>query len=101
MDLQSIVTSANNPWRKLLNLPQMAADSVTAVTDNAICQRAALAYGRNLFPPDTTTTRIVRVIRIGTNRYSVSDAVRTTGYWAVNMVFDSSFKTVYARYGHP
>ena len=79
-------------------LPQLPADSVTADTNSTTCQRGSLAYGRHLSPPDTTSTRPVYVIRVGPTRYIVSDTLTNTGEWAVLMVFDSSFKTLYGKY---
>jgi hypothetical protein len=93
-------------WNMLMNpsvrtrfgLPQVPPDSIAAITDSATCRRAALAFGRNLSPPDTVTGRAVLVIRIGRTHYSVSDGVKTTRY-SIHMVFDSSFATLLGQYG--
>jgi hypothetical protein len=86
--------------RTHLNLPQLPADSVTAVTDSTTCQRAALAYGRNLSVPDTTTARQVYAIRVGATRYVVADPGVTKGEFIINMVFDSSFTTMLSTFAH-
>ncbi len=75
------------------NLPQLPADSVSIVTDSTTCQRAALAYGRNLSPPDTTTARQVYVIRVGPTRFVVADPSVMAGEYLVQDVFDNTFTT--------
>lgn len=79
--------------RTKFNLPQVPANSVIAVSTTSVCQRAALAYGRNLSPADTTTSRLVYVIRIGTTRYVVGDPNVTAGEFMMQMVFDTAFTT--------
>jgi hypothetical protein len=86
--------------RQHLNLPHLPADSVSIVTDSATCARAALAYGRNLNVPDTTTSRQVFVVRVGPTRYIVVDPNVSNGEFLINMVFDSSFSTVFATVAH-
>lgn len=86
--------------RQHLNLPHLPADSVSIVTDSATCARAALAYGRNLNVPDTTTSRQVFVVRVGPTRYIVVDPNVRNGEFMINMVFDSSFSTVFAIVAH-
>lgn len=79
--------------RTTFNLPQVPARSVTAVSTTSVCQRAALAYGRNLSPPDTTTSRQMYVVKIGTTRYVVADPTVKAGEFMIQMVFDTAFKT--------
>src|SRR5690348_5000407 len=86
--------------RQHLNLPHLPADSVSIVTDSATCARAALAYGRNLNVPDTTTSRQVFVVRVGPTRYIVVDPNVSNGEFLINMVFDSSFSIVFATVAH-
>ncbi len=80
-------------YRSIFNLPQLSPDSVSAVSDSTKCQRAALAFGRNLSPPDTTTARQVYVARVGPTRYVVTDTSVKGGEYVATMVFDSAFAT--------
>jgi len=64
--------------RSHLNLPQLPDDSVAAVTDSSTCNRAAIAYGRNLTLPDTTTPRQVYLVRVGSTRYIVGDPLASS-----------------------
>lgn len=86
--------------RSHLSLPQLPDDSVTAVSDSSTCNRAAIAYGRNLTTPDTTSSRQVYVARVGPTRYIVADPQVNEGEFMINMVFDSSFTTVFAIVAH-
>ncbi len=79
--------------RTVFNVPQMSPDSVSAVSNSTKCQRAALAYGRNLSPPDTPTARRVYVARVGPTRYVVTDTSIRKGEFVATMVFDSTFTT--------
>jgi len=83
--------------RSHFNLPQLPDDSVTAVTDSTTCNRAAIAYGRNLTVPDTTTPRQVYVVRVGSTRYIVGDPQVTAGEFMIDIPFDSSFTTVFGK----
>jgi hypothetical protein len=76
--------------RQYDSLPNLPADSVTILTDTTLCRRAAVALGRNLRVPDTTTLRTVSVIRAGATRYVVTDTTMHTGEWGVHFVFDST-----------
>ena len=89
--------STDSVGRRKWNLPTLPSDSVTAVTDSTICQRAALAFGRSLSVPDTITSRQVYVVRIGPTRYVVGDPTVTKGEFDIYMVFDSSFTTKLAE----
>jgi hypothetical protein len=94
--LQEIVSGTDSmsaDQRASFNLPTLPRDSVTAVTDSTICNRAALAFGRNLTPPDTITARTVYVIRVGPTRYTVADSAVTRGEFTITFVFDSAFTT--------
>lgn len=84
--------------RALFHLPQLPGDSVSFVSDPATCMRAALAYGRNLDVPDTTTSRRVILVRFGATRYVVGDPKVRAGEFTLDMVFDSSFATVLASF---
>src|SRR6185437_6176161 len=86
--------------RQHLNLPHLPADSVSIVTDSATCARAALAYGRNLDVPDTLTSRQVITIRVGATRYIVGDPHYGSGGYMLDMVFDSSFDTMFVSVAH-
>jgi len=92
--------SANVSDRVFLHLPQLPADSVSIVTDSATCARAALAYGRNLDVPDTLTSRQVITIRVGATRYIVGDPHYGSGGYMLDMVFDSSFDTMFVSVAH-
>jgi len=83
--------------RSSLSLPQLPDDSVTAVSDSTTCNRAAIAYGLNLSVPDTTTSRQLYVVRIGPTRYAVADPQMNAGEFLINMIFDSSFTTMFAK----
>ncbi len=93
------VAGTDSLGRTLLKLPRMSADSVTGISNSTTCQRAALAYGRNLVHPDTTTARQVYVIRAGATRYVVIDPTVMGGELTVAMTFDSTFTTAVAKAG--
>lgn len=97
---QAIVSGADSfsiGERSYLNLPQLPDDSVTAVSDSSTCNRAAVAFGRNLTIPDTTSPRQVYVARIGSTRYAVGDPQVSKGEFMINMIFDTSFTTLLAK----
>lgn len=97
---QAIVSGADSfsiRERSYLNLPQLPDDSVTAVSDSSTCNRAAVAFGRNLTIPDTTSPRQVYVARIGPTRYAVGDPQVSKGEFMINMIFDISFTTLLAK----
>ena len=96
--LASDTDSVTAAGRALYHLPHLPEDSVSLVSDSATCIRAVLAYGRNLDVPDTTTPRQVIVIRFGPTRYVVGDPRVTAGEFTLDMVFDSSFTTVFATF---
>jgi hypothetical protein len=68
----------------------MPADSISAVTDTSVCRRAAIAYGRSLTPPDTTSPRTVSVVRAGPGYHVVNDATRHSGEWKIAFLFASA-----------
>jgi len=92
--------SASAVDRSRLGLPLLSKDSVSAVSDSATCARAADAYGRNLDIPDTTTPRQVFVVRLGPTRYVVGDPTVRSGEFALVMVFDSSFTTLFSSFAN-
>jgi len=85
-----------NP-RRYDKLPHLPADSVTFVTDTTLCRRAAIALGRNLRRPDTTTLRSVSVLRVGATRYVVTDPAlpHPGSEWMPSWVFDSTLTRRY------
>jgi len=79
--------------RRIWSLSSMSADSVTAVSDTSICRRAAIAVGRSLTPPDSTTPRTAAVIRVGSSyyvAYVVNDTTLNGGEWLSAFKFSSS-----------
>jgi hypothetical protein len=87
--IKSAVTT-DTLTRRIIRLPAMPADSVRAVTDTSVCRRAAIALGRSLSPPDTTSPRTVSVVRVGANYYVVNDSTLHGGEWGAAFEFPSS-----------
>jgi hypothetical protein len=85
-----MIVTTDTQSRRIVGLPAMSADSVTAVTDTSVCRRAATAYGRSLTPPDTISARTVSVVRAGSSYYVVSDSTRYSGEWGAAFLFSSS-----------
>ncbi len=98
-NLRSTKPAKAKSWMQHM-FPPGSVDSLAAVTDDATCERAALAYGRWLSPPDITTPRSVYVVRVGATRYSVSDSTAHAGKVNLHMVFDSSFTTLLGDYAN-
>ena len=86
--------------RARYGITPVPASSVTYVSDEAICRRAALRFndeavdeeGRGGDRPD----RQLYVVRLGTTpetiRYIVEDLLETGGEFTVGMVFDADFR---------
>lgn len=94
LKIQEIVSSTDTTLgaaaRQYDSLPNLPADSVTILSDTTLCRRAAVALGRNLRVPDTTTLRTGSVIRAGATRYVVTDPTLHTGEWGRHFVLDSA-----------
>jgi len=80
--VSSTDTMVGAHMRRFIPIPSMPADSVTAVTDTAICRLAAIAYGRSLSPQDTTSPRVVSVVRAGSSYYVVADSTQHSEFGA-------------------
>jgi len=65
--------------------------SVSAVTDSAICHRAAVASGLARITPDSFAVKEVSVIRVGNTRYVVTPIGDMVGEWQTCITFDSAF----------
>ena len=88
--MKLVVTTDTLTRRLIGSIPAMSKDSVSAVTDTSVCRRAAIAYGRSLTPPDTTSPRTVAVIRLGSNYYVVVDSTRHSTDWDNGLLFTSA-----------
>jgi hypothetical protein len=84
----SILSIEQRQWA---NLPPFPAESVTVVTDSAICHRALVATGLSRIVPDSTVVRGVSILRVGPTRYVVTDTGSYTGEFQMHLTFDSAF----------
>jgi hypothetical protein len=93
--LDAVVTSSDSDFgigaRSNLDLPAGPASTVSAVTDSAICHRAAIAAGLSRKTPDSTSVPAVSVVRVGTMRYVVTDTLHHVGEFELSYTFDSAF----------
>jgi len=93
--LDTAVASSDSDFgigvRNQFHLPAGPVSSVTAVTDSALCHRAAVAAGLSRDIPDSFAVTIVSVVRVGTTRYVVTDLQHHIGEFQISYVFDSAF----------
>ncbi len=81
---------------KIWHVPLLAANDVALVTDEDVCQQAAVAYDREMAPETSTLTRGVYVVRLG-SWYLVVDSESRAGEWMRGIVLDSA----YAKHAGP
>jgi hypothetical protein len=76
--------------RRMYNLPRVPADSVIAVHDENVCERAARAYYRYRLGPMPEGGLIVVRVR---SRYAVYGANRA-GEWTIMSIFSLAFEPI-------
>ena len=96
--VRSWATATTGPYvknRQVVELPQVPAEEVQAVTDEEICQQAAAAYDRERVRRHQTppAQRQVHVVRVG-SFYVVADPTEKAGEWTVAMVFNATWELV-------
>ena len=90
-------TPSDSAYRaKIWHIPLLAPSDITFVTDETVCQQAAIAYDREMSPDTSTLTRGVYVVRLR-SWYLVVDSQSRAGEWMRGVVLDST----YAKYSGP
>jgi hypothetical protein len=72
------------------NVPLVAPSEITYVTDESVCEQAAMAYDRELIPETPSLGRGVYVIRMAT-WYLVVDSESRAGEWMRGVILDSTY----------
>ena len=95
-NLQTIVTGTTYPYTEIrdsLQIPAVAPEQVTLVTDPTLCAKVAAIYDRILVArgDDPNPRREVIVVRVG-DRYAVQDPLETAGEFRVTIMLDSAHR---------
>lgn len=93
--LVSLNDSISANQRTRLNLPALAANQVTIVSDTTECRAASLAYDAAV--AHRTIGKPVVVLALGTQRLVVKDY--PFGEWLLAVLFNQSFTTMIKRFG--
>lgn len=97
-ELISMATAAraDSSVRAAFHLPLVTASDVQIVSDSATCASAAAAYDREMVRlfNETSRSRTVHVVRVGTSGYAIMDPSEQAGEWIPVVFVDTSFAYV-------
>jgi hypothetical protein len=83
--------AADSAYRSIAwKIPLLTPADVAYVTDETVCEQAALAYDHELSPETPSIGRGVYVIRLGT-WYLVVDSESKAGEWMRGVILDATY----------